>query len=374
MSVGAPPAAAPRAARTGFHALEVTATAPAADDGSAVALTLRVPEALRERFAFVPGQHVTVRAELADAEVRRSYSLCSTPGELRRDGLLRLGVRAVDGGLFSGHARDGVVPGDLLELGPPVGNFTTAADPARTRRYAAAVAGSGITPVLSLVGHVLAVEPDSFFTVLYGNRTARSAMFPEELADLKDRYGARLQLLHFFSRDAQQIGPAGRRLDAGVLGEVLDSLLPPARVDEWFVCGPYGMVTDARQALAAAGVPAAAVHTELFHAQPPAPPAEPAPAETPEGALLEVRLEGRTSAVRTAPGQTILDAALSVRPELPFSCRSGVCATCRAKVLTGAATMRANSTLTPEETADSYILTCQAVPATPTLSVDFDVV
>ncbi|WNI18898.1 2Fe-2S iron-sulfur cluster-binding protein [Actinacidiphila sp. ITFR-21] len=372
----APTATAPLRPRTGFHALEVAGTAPAADDGSAVAVTLRVPDGLLDHFAFTPGQHVTVRADLDGTEVRRSYSLCSTPRELRREGLLRLGVRAVTGGVFSGYARERLSPGDLLELGPPEGRFTTAATAGRSRRYAAAVAGSGITPVLSLVGHVLAEEPESLFTVLYGNRTARSAMFLDELADLKDRHGARLQLLHFFSRDAQRIGPAGRRLDAEVLRGVLTSPLPPTLVDEWFVCGPREMVRGARQALELAGVPAAAVRTELFHTgPPPAATGDPGADDTAPagGTRLEVRLAGRTSTVRMAPGQTVLDAALSVRPELPFSCRSGVCATCRAKVVSGGASMRTNFTLTAEETSARYVLTCQAHPTTPAVTVDYDV-
>ncbi|MCX2971408.1 MULTISPECIES: 2Fe-2S iron-sulfur cluster-binding protein [Streptomyces] len=376
---GSAATAGPPAARTGFHALEVVRTTAAADDGSALAVTLRVPGELRERFAFGPGQYITVRAELCGTEVRRSYSLCSTPDELRRDGVLRVGVRAVTGGLFSTHVRERLSPGDVLEAAPPDGRFTTDVHPARRRRYAAVVAGSGITPVLSLVTHALAVEAESTFTVLYGNRSAASAMFLDELADLKDRHGPRLRLLHFLSREAQQTGPAGRRLDAATLAGVLGTLLPPWRVDEWFVCGPYTMAHGARRALEQAGVAPSTVHTELFQAAPPAAPSAPADAGADaggaaEGASLEVRLEGRTSTVRTAPGQTILDAALSARPELPYSCRAGVCATCRARVVSGGATMPDGFTLTAEERADDYVLTCQAVPTTATLSVDYDVV
>ncbi|WP_328912064.1 MULTISPECIES: 2Fe-2S iron-sulfur cluster-binding protein [unclassified Streptomyces] len=367
----------PVAARTGFHPLEVTAVTPVADDGSAVAVTLWVPEPLRERFAFSPGQFVTVRAEVDGESPRRTYSVCSTPEALRREGELRVGVRAVTGGRFSSWVHQRLTPGDRLELRPPEGRFTTPVAPGRARRYAAVAAGSGITPVLSLVAEALAVEPDSVFTVLYGNRTMRSAMFMEELADLKDRYGPRLQLVHFFSREAHLIGPAGRRLDADVLDRVLTSLLPPALVDEWFLCGPYAMVTGAGQALERAGVPAASVRTELFHAGPlTAPPADVAgdDAVAAGGTELSVRLEGRTSTVRTTPGQTILEAALSIRPELPFSCRSGVCATCRAKVVSGTASMRTNYTLTAQESAEDYILTCQAVPTSDAVSVDYDVV
>lgn len=367
----------PVAARTGFHPLEVTAVTPVADDGSAVAVTLWVPEPLRERFAFSPGQFVTVRAEVDGESPRRTYSVCSTPEALRREGELRVGVRAVTGGRFSSWVHQRLTPGDRLELRPPEGRFTTPVAPGRARRYAAVAAGSGITPVLSLVAEALAVEPDSVFTVLYGNRTMRSAMFMEELADLKDRYGPRLQLVHFFSREAHLIGPAKpppRRRRPRPRAHLPAAARAGGRVV------PLRPVRDGDRGLPGAGtggVPAASVRTELFHAGPlTAPPADVAgdDAVAAGGTELSVRLEGRTSTVRTTPGQTILEAALSIRPELPFSCRSGVCATCRAKVVSGTASMRTNYTLTAQESAEDYILTCQAVPTSDAVSVDYDVV
>ncbi|GAB2585242.1 hypothetical protein GCM10027168_17580 [Streptomyces capparidis] len=370
----ATPGAARPAAAPGFTALPVTAVTPAADDGSAVAVTLRVPQALRDRFAFSPGQYLTVRARLGGTEVRRAYSVCSTPRLLREHGLLRIGVRTVEGGAFSPYAARTLAAGDTLDAAPPAGRFTTALDPRRARRYAALVAGSGVTPVLSLVAAALETEPASAFTVVYGNRTAASAMFAEELADLKDRHGPRLNLLRLFSRETHLIGPPGRRLDPGTLRALLTGPVPPALVDEWFVCGPAAMVRAAEGVLAEHGAAGPAVRTELFHDdEAAAPPPRPRPGPPGRGARVTLRHGGRTSTVRARPGQTLLDAALADRPELPFSCRSGVCATCRARVVEGRAEMARNRTLTEREVADGYVLTCQATPATAAVDLDFDV-
>jgi ring-1,2-phenylacetyl-CoA epoxidase subunit PaaE len=366
------------ATRRGFSTLRVSGVTPVADDGSAIEVRLDVPEEQRDRFAFSPGQFVTLRTRLAGAEVRRSYSLCSTPQELRRDGTIRVGVRVLEDGVFSSWAARTLAPGSPLDVSAPAGRFTTGLDAGRRRRYAALVTGSGITPVLSLVSAALAVEPASTFTVLYGNRSARSAMFPENLADLKDRYGARLRLLHLFSRETQQIGLAGRRLDAGTLPTLLDRLLPPALVDEWFLCGSLPMVLGAKKVLARAGVDEAAVRTELFHDDDATAGTARSRADATGSASgdveLALRLDGRESTVRMGRGQTLLQAALTVRPELPYSCRTGVCATCRARVVRGEARMTRNLTLSPEDVADGYVLTCQALPASDQVSVDYDVV
>ncbi|MET9296414.1 2Fe-2S iron-sulfur cluster-binding protein [Streptomyces sp. NPDC003077] len=376
----APTATAEAPARRGFHPLPVTAVTPAAQDGSAVTVTFHVPERLRETFAFSPGQYVTVRARPDGTEVRRPYSVCSPPGALRADGTLRIGVRTVEGGRFSPYAARELAAGDALDVLPPEGRFTTRLDPLRRRRYAALAAGSGITPVLSLVAAALDTEPAAAFTVLYGNRCAASAMFTEELADLKDRYGRRLQLLRLFSRETHRIGLAGKRPDPETLRTLLAGPLAADLIDEWFLCGPLAMVRGARDLLTERGVPAAAVHTELFRAEDDpgdgARTAEtaPHPGSSGEGAEVTVRYGGRSTTLRAEPGQTLLDAALSHHPELPFSCRNGVCATCRARVVDGRAEMTRNWTLTEEERAADYVLTCQATPVTKTVGLDFDVV
>ncbi|MGW0059909.1 2Fe-2S iron-sulfur cluster-binding protein [Streptosporangium sandarakinum] len=369
-------AGVPARARLRFHRLTVTAVEPVAADGSAVAVTFGVPAGLRGTFAFVPGQHVTVRAVISGVETRRSYSLCSTPAELERHGTMRIGVRVVPGGRFSSHAAGALAAGDALDVLPPVGAFGTAFDPARRRRYGAVVAGSGITPVLSLAAAALATEPRSTFTVVYGNRTADSMMFAEELADLKDRHPGRLHLVHSFSREEPRLGLAGGRLDAGRLADVLTRLVAPERVREWFLCGPEGMVRDARRVLAEVAGDGAAVHTELFHTGGPRPsPATPAaPPPAGQGRQVRVLLDGRATTLRVRGDRPILDDALPHRPELPYSCRNGVCATCRARVVDGEVRMTGNWALTEEELAAGYVLTCRSVPVSDRVTVDFDVV
>ncbi|GAB3465684.1 2Fe-2S iron-sulfur cluster-binding protein [Actinophytocola sediminis] len=357
------------------HRLTVTAVEPVALDGSAVAVTLRVPPALRPVFAFTPGQHVTVRAAIGGAEIRRSYSLCSVPEQLARQGTIRIGIRAVPGGAFSTYASRELRPDTALDVLPPVGNFVTVPDPARRRRYGAVVAGSGITPVLCLASATLAVEPRSEFVVLYGNRQLDSMMFAEDLADLKNRYPRRLNLVPVFSREESRIGLAGGRLDQHTLRQVFTGLLDPRTVREWFLCGPWDLVRGARRVLAEHGVDGSSVHTELFHADGSAAVAAAAEARAPaeRAHRLTVLLDGRASTVPVPADGRLLDAALSARPELPYSCKTGVCATCRARVVAGEVRMVRDWALSTQEAADGYVLTCQAVPVSDEVTVDFDV-
>ncbi|GAA1823264.1 phenylacetate-CoA oxygenase/reductase subunit PaaK [Luedemannella flava] len=349
-----------------FYALSVDAVTRLTDD--AVAVTLRVPEALRGFYAFEAGQHVTVRARVGGREERRSYSLCSTPVELV-DGTLRIGVKLLPDGLVSGHIA-ALRPGDELELSAPAGHFTSPFAPDRARHYGAFAAGSGITPVLSLVATALRVEPASRVTVVFGNRAAASVMFADELADLKDRWPARLSLVHVLSRERGAGDLFNGRLDADRIRALLDAVpLGLSTVDEWFLCGPYGMVLDARGVLAERGVPADAVRTELFHVD-----EVPAPVVAPvaEGVELTFVLDGRESTVAMRAGERVLDAALRVRGELPYSCRGGVCATCRARVTDGEVVMARDYALRPDEVTAGYVLTCQATPLTGHLTVDYD--
>jgi ring-1,2-phenylacetyl-CoA epoxidase subunit PaaE len=362
----------PARRRPVFRPLPVAALDRLTED--ALAITFQVPEPLREAYAFQAGQHLTVRSRSADGgeDVRRSYSICSTPAELDRHGRLRIGVKEIPGGSFSRFAATDLAVGDELEVMPPLGHFTTALDPARTRHYAGIVAGSGITPVLSLVATALSMEPGSSFTLLYGNRYARSVMFAEELSDLKDRWPARLQVVHVLSREPGDAELLTGRIDAERLPRLLDAFLPvPA--DEWFLCGPYGLVQDARAVLAGRGVPERDVHTELFHV-PESGAADRRPA-VPEGegeVAVTIRLDGRSSSFRMGRGERVLDAALRVRGELPYACRGGVCSTCRAKLVGGEVTMASNWALEPDELAAGYVLTCQSSPVTDHLEVDYD--
>ncbi len=362
-----------------FHPLPVAAVDRLTAD--AVAVTFAVPEELRGTFAFSAGQHLTVRrpggAGLAGAagageEVRRSYSICSTPEDLARHGRLRIGVREIPGGAFSAYACGALRGGDTVEVLPPLGHFTTAFTPERARRYGAVVAGSGITPVLSLVATALAVEPASTFTLVYGNRTANTVMFAEELADLKDRYPTRLHLVHVLSREQGESPLLSGRIDADRLGRLLDTIVPGDAIEEWFLCGPYGMVVDARDVLTARGVPEAAVHTELFHVDAPPEPVR-RPGDQPgAGAEVTILLDGRSSTFTMGREERVLDAALKVRGELPYACKGGVCSTCKAKVLDGEVTMARNYALEPDEVAAGYVLTCQSSPTTDRLTVDYD--
>jgi ring-1,2-phenylacetyl-CoA epoxidase subunit PaaE len=361
----------PTRRRPVFHELPVAAIDRLTDDSLAIAFA--VPPELRETFGFRAGQHATVRRldPVSGEDVRRSYSICSGPAELAATGRLRIGVKEIPGGAFSAYAASTLRPGDTVEVLPPLGSFTTEFDPARARRYGAVVAGSGITPVLSLASTALAVEPASTFTILYGNRYARSVMFAEELADLKDRYPARLQVVHVLSREPQDAELLSGRLDADRLHRLLASVAP-ADVDEWFLCGPYGLVEAAREVLAARGVPTPAVRFELFHAGATPPPPPPPAAEADADCDVTMLLDGRASAFSMGRHERVLDAALKVRPELPYACRGGVCSTCRARVLTGEVTMARNFALEPVDVAAGYVLTCQSSPLTDRLVVDYD--
>jgi ring-1,2-phenylacetyl-CoA epoxidase subunit PaaE len=337
-----------------FETLTVDAVEPACADG--LVITFTVPPEQRAVLSFKPGQHLTL-----DEGLRRSYSICSTPAELTERGLLRIGVRLLPGGEFSEIAA-GLKEGDTLRALPPLGGFTSLFDPVRTRRYGAVVAGSGITPVLSLVGAALAVEPFSTFAVICGNRTSASAFAVDELADLKDRHPDRLQILHVLSREP------GAALHGRLTPDLLRELLPVVGpVDEWFLCGPLGMVEAARDVVAATG---AQVHVELFHVG--APPVSAEAADTAGEVEVSLMLDGRSTSFTMSAGERVLDAALRHRPELPYACRGGVCSTCRARVVEGSVTMAANWALDPAETAAGYILTCQSQPTSERLVVDYD--
>ncbi|GIH09992.1 phenylacetic acid degradation protein [Rhizocola hellebori] len=345
--------------RQQFHELPVSKVEPLT--AVSVAITLDVPPELREAFAFKPGQHLTFR----HGEIRRSYSICSTPTQLRERGLLTVGVKRVPGGVFSSVAQE-LTAGAVLEVLPPLGHFTIQLSAQRSRRYGAIVAGSGITPVLSLVATALETEPGSTFSVVCGNRAAAEVMFTDELAELKDRYPERLQLLHVLSRESQPSELLSGRLDAERITDVVKAL-GLQEVQEWFLCGPLGVVKAAREALAGT---AAKIHVELFHA-------EDAPvAVLPQGeggsVTVQIVLDGRSTEFPMERHERVLDVALRHRGELPYACKGGVCSTCRAKLVDGTVQMAANWALEPDELAAGYVLTCQSSPTSDRLVVDYD--
>jgi len=351
-----------------FHELEVESVESLTDD--AVALTFAVPTELAAEYRYLPGQHVTLKAIIDGEDVRRSYSICANAN----DGRLRVGIKRLPGGAFSTYATTSVEPGDTIEVMPPTGEFTITPSPVVQRNYGAVAAGSGITPVLSLISTVLEAEPNSTFTLIFGNRHAGAIMFLEELEGLKDRYPDRFQLVHVLTGEISMVPLFSGRLDRNKLGELFDRVVDADHIDAWYLCGPYEVVTAAQAELAARGVDDDAVHDELFFAAPMDPASIPAPpAEDEAGTVrLTFALDGRTSRVRMRPGTSVLDAALAVRPELPFSCKGGMCASCKARVIEGTVEMDKNFALIEEDLAAGYVLTCQAHPTSDQLSIDFD--
>jgi ring-1,2-phenylacetyl-CoA epoxidase subunit PaaE len=359
--------AAPR-----FHRLRVADVAR--ETPHAVVVAFDVPEELRAAFRFTPGQFLTLRTSVDGEECRRSYSICSGAGDAR----LRVAVKAVDGGRFSSYANERLQPGEMLDVMTPEGRFFTPLDPAHRKRYVAFAAGSGITPVISLIKSTLETEPRSRFTLVYGNRFVRSIMFCDELEDLKDRYLGRFALYHVLSRDHQEIELFNGRIDGEKCALFFDRLLPPAEIDEAFVCGPAGMIDAVEGALRAAGLPRERIHVERF-----ASPTQPAPAvaragaplldsETP-AARVTVLVDGKQREIRVPyGGDSILDTALQAGADLPFACKAGVCCTCRAKVLEGEVTMDRNFALDERETARGFVLTCQSHPVTERVVVSYD--
>lgn len=348
-----------------FHRLTVKDVQRLTDD--AVAVTFAVPGELREAYTFAPGQHVNVAMPDGDDDTRRSYSICSSPA----DGRLRIAVKRIPDGTFSAYAIDQLGPGSELDVMTPAGRFTPDLDPVNAKHYVAIAAGSGITPIMSIVAAVLESEPDSRVTLLYGNRTSRSAMFVDELADLKDRFPGRFHLIHVLSREAQEAELLSGRIDTEKLRRFLDTLIAPDGVDEWYLCGPYDMVTGARDLLVERGVDASRVHSELFHVGE-LPPKRAEITPPAEGSEVSILLDGRESTVSLEEGDAVLDAVLRVRNDAPFACKGGVCGTCRAKVLEGAVAMERNFALEDDEVSSGYVLTCQAHPTTERVSLDYD--
>ena len=355
-----------------FHELRVAAIEPLTEDS--VAITFAVPEELREEYDFACGQHLSMRLRAAGDDTRRSYSICTPAGS----GRLTVGVKLLEGGVFSTYATTRLQPGDAVEVMTPAGRFGVSLDPSASRSHVAIAAGSGITPILSIIATTLAVEPRSRVALIYGNRTSRSIMFLEELEDLKNRYPERFTLHHVLSREDQEVELFNGRIDADRLNAFLDALLPVEGVNEWFLCGPAPMVRSARAVLVERGADPRHVHSELFFADTGAGASEPAREETAAAATagattVTITLDGRSSTF-TMPqrGPSVLDAALTVRDDAPFACKGGVCSTCRARCVFGEVRMDRNWALEESELEAGYVLACQSHPVSDTLTLDFD--
>jgi ring-1,2-phenylacetyl-CoA epoxidase subunit PaaE len=357
----------PRRQHATFHPLKVAQLDRLTDD--AVAITFDVPVELAADFAFKPGQHVAVRALLAGDDVRRNYSICAPAGS----GTLRIGVKRLPDGVFSSYALDHLAVGDELEVLSPAGTFTPPLEPGRAHHYGAIAAGSGITPILSILATALRVEPGSRATLIYVNATSRSIMFLEELEDLKNRFLGRLQTVHVLGHEAQDAELLSGRLDPDRLTALLDTFGGDT-VDSWFLCGPMALTDMITATLQARGVPLTGIHRELFHADalPPRRAASHRSSAGP-GYRVSVILDGRRTDF-SMPGDTepVLDAALRLRNELPFACTNGVCGTCRCRLTAGTVDMAQNYALEPDELARGYVLACQSYPTSDGVVMDFD--
>ncbi|NHN55931.1 phenylacetate-CoA oxygenase/reductase subunit PaaK [Calidifontibacter sp. DB0510] len=360
--------------RPRFHELEVTAVDRLTP--GAVAISFAVPDELAQEFAFEPGQHLTLRATVDGQDVRRSYSICRSRSEALRRKEIRIASAEVPGGVMSTWLNREVQPGDRIQVMSPLGSFTCPLDPERAKHHVAIAAGSGITPVLSLLTSALEEEPQSRVRLIFGNRRTDSIMFLEELEDLKNAYPGRVHLMHVLSREAQDIELFSGRIDRDKLQRLTDTLVPVDDVDEWYLCGPFEMVENARKLLRDNGIDEAHVHHEVFHVEDGAAPVRPvvevAPGAPPE-AVVTVNLDGRTTRIEMASREeTILDATLRERPDAPFSCTGGVCGTCRARVVEGEVRMDRNYALEPDEVAAGVVLACQSHPVTDEVRLDYD--
>lgn len=358
-----------------FHELTVKRVNPEA--AGSVAITFDIPAAVRDTFNFQPGQFLTLRAKVDGQDVRRTYSISSPHSRLAKAGELEIGIRPVEGGIFSNWAAQTIKAGAKLEVMPPDGRFTVKKQ--RAIHRVGFAAGSGITPILSIAASTLEEQPEAKFTLIYGNRRMSSVMFNEALQDLKDRYPDRLTLIHILSRQAQEVDLLQGRIDGDKVRAVIKALLPVGSMDEVFICGPEAMIEATEKALIEAGVPASRVYAERFTSGPAQAAkiqadtdAAPLREKASKDIALTIVLDGKEHELQIGADEHVLDAALDAGLDLPFSCKAGVCCTCRAKVMCGEVVMDKNYTLEADEMAQGYVLSCQARATTKQLTVSFD--
>ena len=358
-----------------FHPLTIAAVKRETPD--AISVTFAIPEALRASFAFKPGQHLNVRATLDGEELRRSYSICSDPDAPG----LRIAIKQVAGGRFSGWANRSLRPGMALESMPPTGRFVLAPGDGTPRHILGIAAGAGITPIIGMVRSVLLREPEGRATLVYGNRGIDGIIFREELEDLKDRFLDRFTLMHVFSgRDAEETPLLAGRITGEKVKALSRLFFPAAGVTHAYLCGPGSLIKEARNALFDLGLPRERVHHEFFAAgggayrAAPSQSTQPATPDAAEAAGPEIVavLDGVRHRFRARPGEAVIDAALRAGLKVPFACKGGMCCTCRAKLVEGTAPMRVNYSLEPWEIDRGFVLTCQAVPSSERLVVDYD--
>ena len=353
-----------------FHPLDIRDVVRETHD--CISVSFNVPEALRETFSYRAGQYVTLRAEVGDRELRRSYSLCSAPHENE----LRVAIKRVDGGMFSQWAHMLLRAGDSIDVLPPDGHFVYEAQPDRARHILLLAAGSGITPVFSILKTALETETSSRVTLVFGNRRVKDIIFREQIEDLRDRHLARFQLIHTLSGEVQEAPIANGRIDGAKIANLIPGLISPRSIDEVFICGPGAMIDAAAKACLDVGVPAGRIHKELFGV-PGAVAGEERRAVdatvSSDGAWVSVIADGIEREIRVGfNGDSVLDVVLASGIDVPYACKAGVCCTCRAQVLAGEVRMDANYTLEQHEVDRGFVLTCQAHPVTDTVRLSYD--
>ena len=342
---------------------------------NSVIVSLSIAPEKQAEYAYKQGQNLTFIRDFDGEEIRRSYSICSSVN----DGELRVGIKRVEGGRFSTWANTDLAAGDTVKVLPPAGHFYVDLDPELQRNYVGVAAGSGITPILSILKTTLETEPNSAFTLIYGNQSTDTIMFLEEIEDIKNRYRERFQVFNVLSREVQNAELLNGRIDGKKIERFLETLISSEDLDHVFLCGPFEMVMSAKEAFIEAGVESANVHTELFGTPEDlraiAAQAKPKLSDEESAHLskLVVMIDGKGTKLNLARGgESILDAALKIRKDLPFACKGGVCATCKAKVVKGEVEMDINYSLSDEEVAQGFVLTCQSHPVSDEVTIDFD--
>ncbi len=355
-----------------FYPLKVKEVRPETSD--CVSVSLEVPEELKEVFRFAPGQYLTFKKHMDDKELRRSYSICCSPN----DHELRVAIKKVEQGRFSSYANAGLKAGDELEVMPPMGKFSPRPSEKINKRYLAFAAGSGITPIMSIMKTVLENEPQSEFTLVYGNKNRNTIIFREAIEALKNRFMQRLRVYHILSREKMDVDLFNGRIDAEKVSALAGTLIDIDTTDEVFICGPEQMLLSVREQLKTLGMDEHHIHIELFTS-----PDEPKAthehwvqehsSDNDATSQVSVRLDGVMFDMELSyKGDSILDAALKHGADLPYACKGGVCSTCRAKVVEGEVEMEVNYALEKDEVQAGYVLTCQSHPKTARVFIDFD--
>jgi ring-1,2-phenylacetyl-CoA epoxidase subunit PaaE len=362
-AIPTPPSSVPH-----FHRLSVLDICRETSDS--VSIVFDIPEDLASEYRFSPGQYLTLRAVIDGEDTRRSYSICSGPGD--RD--IRVLVKKVEDGLFSSWINDNLKVGDEIDVMTPTGRFGLAHAPGNGRIHVGFAAGSGITPILSIMRGVLELEPDSRFFLFYGNRSTSDILFRNALEELKDRFIGRLSVFHVLSREEQDIPILNGHLNGEKVRVFLTSMIPANMVDHAFICGPEGMIIDLEATLKDLGLSDASIHTERFLSVQGGTPRKSVKiaADAPPAHIAALIVDGKRRDVPVAEGETVLDAALRAGMDLPFACKGGMCSTCRARIAEGEVSMDVNYSLEPWEIEAGFVLTCQSHPKSARVVVDFD--